>query len=657
MIRVGRAVCDHFERAVEREWLVTNGMGGYALGTLSGANSRRYHGLLVASLNPPLERIVFVAQLEEQAALGGQEFPLSTNEFHGRYVHPQGYLHVESFRLEGTIPTFTFALAEARLEKRIWMIHGHNTTCVAYTLCQGGRPVTLTVLPLCTARNHHEHGRGTGLQADLTVVPHGLSVQFADAPPYFILSQEFSSTIEGEWYWRFRHRVETYRGLDDQEDLYAMGRFTVTLSPGQTATLVISTEAEPNLDGLQALTAERERQCALLAASPLGGESEPPFIRQLVLTADQFIVSRGGEDVSVMAGYPWLYDRARDAMIALPGLTLATGRPQVAARILRTYARFVDRGMIPSRLPGQGEGPEYNAVDTTLWFFQAMYEYTRYTDDWQLVTELYPILVDILGWHERGMRHGIGMDAHDGLLHAGQSDTPVTWMDVKVDDWVVTPRTGKPVEINALWYNSLKIMADFARRMRDTNAAARYEALAQRVATSFADRFWYVEGDYLYDVIDGPARCDASLRPNQILAVSLPHCPLPPHRARTVVEAVGRALLTSYGLRSLALGHPDYVEHYGGGRWARDGAYHQGTVWSWLIGPYVTAYHRVTGDADGARRELDPFADHLRDAGMGTISEIFDGDVPHTPRGCPAQAWSVAEVLRAWLALRQADDG
>lgn len=652
MIQVGREVCGHFERAVGREWLVTNGIGGYALGTLNGANSRRYHGLLVAALTPPLRRTVFVALLEEQAILGGQEFLLSTNEFHGRYVHPHGYLHLESFRLEGTVPTFTYALAEAHLEKRIWMIHGHNTTCVAYTLRQGSRPLTLAVLPLCTARDHHEHARGNGWEARLTVVPYGLSVQFVGTPLYYILSREFSATLEGEWYWRFHHRVEAYRGLDDQEDLYAMGRFTVTLSPGQTATLVVSTEAEPCLDGPQALAAEQERQRALLAASPLGEESEPGFIRQLVLAADQFIVARGEGGRPVIAGYPWFNDRGRDTMIALPGLTLATGRPEVAARILRTYARYVDRGMLPNRFPDEGETPDYNTVDATLWYFQAVYEYGRHTDDWQLVTDLYPILVDIIGWHERGTRCGVGMDARDGLLRAGEPGAQLTWMDAKVDNWVVTPRTGKPVEINALWYNALKIMANFARRMCDTHAASHYEALAQRVATSFAHRFWYAEGGYLYDVIDGPTGNDASLRPNQIFAVSLPHSPLPADRARAVVEAVGRSLLTSYGLRSLTPDHPDYAGCYGGDRWARDRAYHQGTVWGWLIGPYVTAYYRVTGDTTGTRRLLEPFADHLRDAGMGTVSEIFDGDAPHTPRGCPAQAWSVAEVLRAWLALR-----
>jgi predicted glycogen debranching enzyme len=653
LIQVGREVCGRFKSAVQREWLVTNGMGGYATGTLSGANSRRYHGLLVAALNPPLGRTVFVAQLEEQATLDDREFPLSTNEFHGRYVHPHGHLHLESFRLEGTVPTFTYALAEARLEKRIWMLQGHNTTCVAYTLRQGSRPLTLTVLPLCTARNHHKLTRGTGLEARLAVVAHGLSVHFAGAPPYYILSRKFSATLEGEWYWRFHHRAEAYRGLDDQEDLYAMGRFTVTLSPGQTATLVISTETEPCLDGVHALAAERERQRTLLAASPLGAESEPDFIRQLVLAADQFIVARGEEGQSVIAGYPWFNDWGRDTMIALPGLTLATGRPEVAARILRTYARYVDRGMLPNCFPDEDETPEYNTVDATLWYFQAIYAYVRRTGDWQLVTELYPTLVDIVGWHELGTRYGIGMDARDGLLRAGEPGAQLTWMDVKVDDWVVTPRVGKPVEINALWYNTLKIMADFARRMRDADAAARYEALAQRVATGFADRFWYADGGYLYDVIGTPRSNDASLRPNQIFAVSLPHSPLPADRARAVVEAVGRSLLTSYGLRSLAPDHPDYVKRYGGDRWARDGAYHQGTVWGWLIGPYATAYHRATGDAAGARRLLEPFADHLRNAGMGTISEIFDGDPPHTPRGCPAQAWSVAEVLRAWLALRE----
>jgi len=653
MIHAGRELCGHFKRAVQREWLVTNGIGGYAMGTLSGANSRRYHGLLIAALNPPLGRTVFVAQLEEKASIGGQEFPLSTNEFHGRYTHPHGYRHLESFRLEGLIPTFSYALAEARLEKRIWMAHGYNTTYVSYTLRQGTRPLQLTVLPLCTARNHHKHAWGEELKVQLNVLPQGLSVHFSEAPPYYILSQEFSATIDGKWYWRFHHRAETYRGLDDQQDLFALGRFTTTLCPGHTSTLVISTQAEPHLDGLQALSAEKERQQTLLLASPLKTEQEPDFIRQLILAADQFIVARDEGGQSVIAGYPWFNDWGRDTMIALAGLTLVTGRPKVAARILHTYARYVDQGMLPNRFPDKDGKPHYNTVDATLWYFQAIYEYLRHTDDWQLIDDLYPTLVDIIGWHERGTRYGIGVDTHDALLRAGEPGTQLTWMDAKVDNWVVTPRIGKPVEINALWYNALKIMADFARRMHDSHAAAHYEALAQRTAESFVEQFWYQDGGYLYDVIDGPEGNDSSLRPNQIFAVSLPHSPLPSDRARAVVETVGQNLLTTHGLRSLAPDHPDYVEHYGGDQWTRDGAYHQGTVWGWLIGPYVTAYHRVTGDAAGGRRLPEPFADQRRDAGMGTISEIFDGDPPHTPRGCPAQAWSVAEVLRAWHELQE----
>ncbi|MFZ5915763.1 MAG: amylo-alpha-1,6-glucosidase [Chloroflexota bacterium] len=655
MIRVGREICGYFKRSIHREWLVTNGIGGYAMGTLCGANSRRYHGLLVAALNPPVERTVFVAQLQEQALLGDREFALSTSEFHGRYIHPHGYLNLESFRLEGSMPTFTYALAEARLEKRIWMAHGHNTTYVLYTLLRGARPLKLTVLPLCTARNHHQHAAGAGWQARLAVLPQGLSVQFADKPPYFILSREFSAAIEGEWYWRFAHRVETYRGLDDQEDLYAMGRFSVTLAPGQTAALVISTENDPDLDGLAALEAERQRQRRLLAVGPLARESEPAFIHQLLLAADQFIVSRGEGGQSIIAGYPWFTDWGRDTMIALPGLTLATGRPEVAARILRTYARYVDQGMIPNRFPDEGQTPEYNTVDATLWYFQAIHEYVQRTGDGSLVDDLYPVLASIIDWHERGTRYGIGVDARDGLLRAGQPGVQLTWMDAKVDDWVVTPRIGKPVEINALWYNALRIMADFASRMGDGTAADRYQTLTARVAVGIGQRFWYADGGYLYDVIDGPVGHDASLRPNQIFAVSLPHSALSIQQARAVVQVVGRALLTSHGLRSLAVDHPDYVAHYGGDRWHRDGAYHQGTVWGWLIGAYAVACHRVTGDAAAARGLLEPFADHLLDSGMGTISEIFDGDPPHTPRGCPAQAWSVAEVLRAWLAVRESE--
>ncbi len=335
-------------------------------------------------------------------------------------------------------------------------------------------------------------------------------------------------------------------------------------------------------------------------------------------------------------------------MISLPGLTIPTRRPEIAAAVLRTFAHFVDRGMIPNRFPDEGTVPEYNTADATLWFFEAIRaHHAAYADD-ELLAELFPLLADIIDWHVRGTRDRIGLDRGDGLLRAGTPTTQLTWMDVRVRGWVVTPRSGKPVEINALWYNALQSMASFAHRLG--KPAERYEAMAAAARAGFR-RFWYEDGQYLYDVIDGPRGVDPTLRPNQIFAVSLPHSPLTPEQQHAVVRACARSLLTSVGLRSLTPTHPDYAPRYIGSLLHRDGAYHQGTVWAWLIGPFASAFYRLTNDNAATRRLLIPLIDHLADGCIGTISEIFDGDPPHHPRGCFAQAWSVAEVLRVWYDL------
>lgn len=386
-------------------------------------------------------------------------------------------------------------------------------------------------------------------------------------------------------------------------------------------------------------------------------------MRHLALAADQFIVERSLDDdtpgATIIAGYPWFSDWGRDTMIALPGLTLSTGRPELAAIILRTFARYVDQGMLPNRFPDAGETPEYNTVDATLWYVHAIYQYWQATGDTGLTKELYPVLVDIIDWHRRGTRYGIHV-ADDGLLFSGAPGVQLTWMDAKVGDWVVTPRIGKAVEINALWHNALRVMAGLARHIGQPEAVINhYSEEAERVAETFRQRFWYEAGGYLYDVIDGPdgelgsdgQRRDASLRPNQIFAVSLPFKLLNEAQAQAVVDTCARELWTSYGLRSLAATAQAYTGHYGGPPLARDGAYHQGTVWGWLLGPFATAHHRVYGDALQAKAFLAAMADHMAAGCLGSLSEIFNGDPPHSPRGCFAQAWSVAELLRAWREL------
>jgi predicted glycogen debranching enzyme len=386
----------------------------------------------------------------------------------------------------------------------------------------------------------------------------------------------------------------------------------------------------------------------------------PPAVEQLVVAADQFIVCRdlnseaiGVRDGrSVIAGYHWFGDWGRDTMISLPGLTLVTGRHDAAARILATYAHYAREGMLPNRFPDEGEAPEYNTVDATLWYFEAVRAYHARTGDDGLLGELFSTLAEILDWHQRGTRYQIHVDPVDGLLYAGEDGVQLTWMDAKVDDWVVTPRIGKPVEINALWYNAVRIMADFARHLGE--APELYDELADRVGTSFV-RFWNEARGYCYDVVGGPDGDDPGLRPNQLFAVSLPHSPLTAVQQRAVVDVCARHLLSSHGLRSLAAFEPAYIGQYGGDRRERDGAYHQGTVWGWLMGPFVRAHLRVYGDPAQARSYLRPLFQHLAGHGVGSISEIFDGDAPFAPRGCIAQAWSVAELLHTWQAIREAE--
>jgi predicted glycogen debranching enzyme len=565
-------------------------------------------------------------------------------------VAPAGYHHIERFWLEGTTPAWSYACADALLEKRVWMQPGSNTTYIRYDLRRASAPLALSIKALVNYRDYHALTRAGDWRMDIQPVIHGLRVTaFEGATPFYLLSAGADARPEHAWYRDFLLRQEAYRGLDTLDDALYAGEFTALLEVGASLTLVASAEPEPNLDGQEAPQLRQDYEHGLLRRA--GQTGAPPWIRQLVLAADQFIVRRAtpddAEGRSVIAGYPWFGDWGRDTMISLPGLTLTTGRPEVAASVLRTFARYMDRGMLPNRFPDAGETPEYNTADATLWYFEAIRAYHAATGDDGLLRELYPVLREIVAWHRRGTRYSIHVDPADGLLYAGEPGVQLTWMDAKVGDWVVTPRIGKPVEINALWYNALRSMAEFARLLNEP--AEDYEALAEQSRSGFA-RFWNPVAGYCYDVIDGPFGDDPALRPNQLLAVSLPHSPLAPAQQAAVVEVCGRELLTSHGLRSLAPNNPAYIGRYGGDGRQRDAAYHQGTVWGWLIGPFVAAHLRVHRDSAAARAFLAPFAHHLTDHGLGSVSEIFDGDPPFTPRGCIAQAWSVAEVLRTWQA-------
>ncbi len=662
LIDFGREVCGDLHTAEQREWLVTNGIGGFASGTMAGLLTRRYHGLLVAALKPPLGRTLLVAKLEENVEYSGRKYPLSANRWAGGTLDPLGFREIERFRLDGTTPVWTFALADAKLEKRIWMQLGANTTYVEYRLVRASRPLRLELKALVNYRDYHASTHAGDWRMKVEATENGLRViAFDSATPFCLLSASASAVPAHDWYRNFDLPVERYRGLDDREDHLHAGTFHAELGPGDSLTLVCSTELKPDLGGRAALEARFTQEQALLdrwaAAQPSLAEDAPAWVRQFVLAADQFIVKRPLTDEpdarSVIAGYHWFGDWGRDTMIALPGLTLATGRPEIARSILRTYARFVNGGMLPNVFPDAGDTPEYNTVDATLWYFEAVRQYYAATRDAELLRELFPVLADIVDWHVRGTRYNIHVDPADGLLYAGEPGVQLTWMDAKVGDWVVTPRIGKPVEVNALWLNALVTMVQFARALgRPTGA---YESMVKRARAGF-QRFWNEANQYCFDVLDGPEGNDASLRPNQILAVSLLESPLSPEQQRAVVDVCARDLLTSHGLRSLAPDHPSYQGRYAGSPRERDAAYHQGTVWGWLLGPFVLAHLRVYSDPEYAAAFLEPMAHHLKAQGLGSASEIFDGDAPFTPRGCIAQAWTVAEVLRAWTATASAGE-
>jgi predicted glycogen debranching enzyme len=659
LIEFGRDICGSLPNSESREWLVTNGIGGFASGTIAGLLTRRYHGLLVASLEPPVGRTLLVTKIEETANYAGQSFSLGANRWRGGALAPQGWVNIERFRLEGTIPAWTFALSDARLERRVWMQPGANTTFVRYSLTQASALVELTFKFLVNYRDYHGATHAGDWRMQIDPVAHGLRVTaFDGAVPFYLLSDTAIAAPAHEWYRNFDLAIERERGLDDSEDHLLAGTFTATLAPGASLTFAASTDSDARLDGAKALAERAAADGALLdtwtKAWPSLAKKAPSWVRQLVMTADSFLVERSSASVtgpsgknSVIAGYHWFANWGRDTMIALPGLTLATGRPEIARAILRSYVRFADRGMLPNTIPEGGQALLYNTVDATLWFFEAARQTFAATKDLSLLQELFPVLADIVDWHVRGTRYQIHADPADGLLHAGEPGVQLTWMDAKVGDRVITPRIGKPVEVNALWFNALVTMVGFAQMLR--RPTEQYEELAWKCAAGFA-RFWNPARGYCFDVLDGPGGNEATLRPNQLFAVSLPKSPLVPEQQRAVVDACARELLVPGALRTLAAREPGYRGRYLGGPAERDAAYHEGTAWAWLIGPFVEAHLRVYRDPAAAMSYLEPFALQAETYGLGSVGEIFDGDAPFAPRGCISQAWSVSEALRVWSA-------
>ncbi len=658
MTQISGDILQSWDEASRREWLVTNGIGGYAMGSLAGANTRRYHGLLVPAFSPPLGRAVLLSKVEEEVRVEDQLYQLAANKYPS-VVQPQGFRHLTYF---GTrpVPTFTFIFHEETvvLEKRVWMAHGRNTVYVQYTLVKAPEPVRLGLVPLLAYKDYHtEQHRWDGFTCDLTFEPDGRlqCVAFPTANPLFLqVKPPFAFDDHKGWFYNFEHPREQERGLDFTEDLYCPGRFGGVLAPGETVTLTATVEAEPPDAPEEALAAEIARQKGLLAQAgvPPGDDAR----EALTLAADQFLIEKSPRVArsTVMAGYPWFTDWGRDTMIALPGLCLTTGRHGVAREILTSFAGAVQNGLLPNRFSDGGGGAEYNTVDASLWFFHAVHAYAQASGDWEFAqSEMLPVLHTILDAHIKGTDYDIGVDPADGLLHAGHPGVQLTWMDAKVGDWVVTPRTGKPVEINALWHNALCVTADLAERAGQADLAADCAKRAAQAKASFADAFWNPATHSLFDVIGPDGRPDASLRPNQIFAVSLPFPVVAGDQAKTVVDAVAESLLTPFGLRTLAPGSPDYHAQYApGDPAARDGAYHQGTVWPWLLGAFCDAHLKVYGDKPKARALLSALlGPGLSQYGVGSLSEIADGDAPHAPNGCPAQAWSVAEVLRAYVML------
>ena len=650
-MRLGRDLCGNWDEAVRREWLVANGLGGYACGTVALANTRRYHAFLMASLAPPVERTLLVAKVEVSVDYLGRRYALTSNEFADGTVDPRGFADIESFAVEDGIPVWRYALADALLEQRIFMAPGANVSYLTLQLRRASAAARIELKPLAAYRGMHAHEQG-GSPFGVEARAAGCTVRaFEGARPFHLEVDRGDFTAVNEWYWKFLHREEAARGLDALEDLFVPGVFRAEISPGMALAFTASAEQSTPAEPVKVANALLERSRVLRAALPAGA---PAWIETLATASDQFLVRRGDAagSFSIIAGFPWFADWGRDTMTSLPGLATVLGRFDLAAGILRTFARFVDRGMIPNRFPDEGTAPEYNTADATLWMFQALGDYLAAKRDPELTRELFPVVKSIIKSHVQGTRHGIGVDPADGLLRAGEPGIQLTWMDAKHGDQVFTPRIGKPVEINALWLNALYIAARLADRVGDTEEKRSCEALLVRAAASFR-RFWNAELNCLYDVIDvdGGSGTDAGIRPNQLFAVSLPYTALAADEMRAVVDCCARELLTSYGLRSLSPRDPSYIGHYRGDPWQRDAAYHQGTVWAWLLGPFARAHYRTHGDALEAQSFLNPFAEHVESACLGSISEIFEGDAPHIARGCFAQAWSVAEILRSWIQL------
>jgi predicted glycogen debranching enzyme len=659
------------ESIVMREWLVTNGLGGYASGTVSGEITRRYHGLLIAALPAPLGRTVMLSHLAEQVRFSdGRRIELGAREQSSADGTGVGCRHLTEFRLENGLPVWRFDVEGAIIEKRLFMPYRQNTVVIVFALLGGADRLEMALRPSVNFRAQElPVSEPLASPYEFRALGSSFEIALAGSPvPALRLrlsARDATFTLKGLRLENVLYPVEESRGYQAKGVLWSPGYCRFTLEAGHRAALVASTESFDTMSVLApdiAWDAERTRRRRLIAHAVPAAQGG--IAAELTLAADQFVITPvgrtnevarahayGDEVRTVIAGYHWFTDWGRDTMISLEGLTLVTGRHVEAGYILRTFAHYVRNGLIPNLFPeGQNQGL-YHTADATLWFFHALSRYVDLSGDHLTLQLLFPTLKTIIDAHVRGTDFGIRVDPHDGLLTQGAAGYQLTWMDAKVDDWVVTPRRGKPVEINALWYNALRLMEGWSRTLNDA-AANDYADRAHRAYESFNQRFWCAAAGHLYDVVDPD---DAKCRPNQVLAISLPHPVLQADHWQAVMQVVRDRLLTPIGLRSLAPGDPDYKPKYFGDLRTRDAAYHQGTVWGWLVGPFVDAWLKVfPHDVATARRALDGFVPHLDVACIGSVSEVFDAEEPFTPRGCVAQAWSVAELLRVWLKLAKA---
>lgn len=647
-MKVDATTCQDFEQALGLEWLETNGRSGFASGTVAGANTRRYHALLLTARKPPSERFVLVNHLEEWIDIEGQSYPLSTN-LYPNAIHPEGYKQCTGFTTDPW-PTWTYDCHGMVVQREVFCVRDHDLVVIRWTLAgKAKKAITLRVRPMVSGRDYHATHHINDSLATTATVADGLVAW----RPYGELSsvqavQNGRYRHDPTWFRTVQFSTEQERGLDFEEDWWSPGEFTYQLDQGVVATLVLTTESIDSVDAAALAQRERKRRTDLRAAAP----TTDPFAGELWCAMEAYLSARGSRQ-TVIAGYPWFTDWGRDTFISLPGLCLVTGRWEIAWHTIESFAAHISQGMVPNRFPDIGEQPEYNTIDASLWFVHALERYWAYTKDKARVRAVaWPAVKHIIDGYRQGTRYHIHMD-EDGLIAGGVSGVQLTWMDAKVGDWIVTPRHGKPVEIQALWARALEIGARLATTFDEPAYAVRCREDRTRAVASFRAKFWNEAGGFLYDVIDGPEGNDASIRPNQIYAIALCDDLVTNEQARQILRIVEDQLLTPVGLRTLSPKDSRYRPRYEGGVVERDGAYHQGTVWPFLLGPFVTAWLKVNGNSSAKRAQARAFLNgleaHLHDACLGQVSEIFDAEAPHHARGCFAQAWSVAEPLRALI--------